>query len=257
MIYGIDIGSRQVKIVFFNEKKNEFIKKIKFDTFEFYNKYGKKINHKLQIDLKSLGILNGEIIATGYGRYNINFDDAKVIPEIQAHYWGALYQTKLNDFLLVDLGGQDSKVINVINGKIDDFIMNDKCAASTGRFIENMSRILQIPLEQMSKFYKKPLKINSTCAVFCETEVINLLINGYDIAEIAAGVNYSLFKRLLPMIKKYNFNHLVFSGGTSKNSAILHYFKETFNKEIYLLDDPEFNGAIGTVIFYLNRKSQS
>jgi len=109
----------------------------------------------------------------------LNFVNANVISEIKAHFKGAVYQTGENNFILIDIGGQDSKVIIVKDGYIEDFVMNDKCAASSGRFIEVAANILKIPIEKMGSYTENPVKLSSTCSVFAESEIIGKIAEGY------------------------------------------------------------------------------
>ena len=129
---GIDLGSRYVKKVKADGEKIEFER---FDTVSFYKQFIKRDGDNTYIDVDKLGIdKDYTITATGYGRNLMSFSNAEIISEIKAHFRGALRQTGDTDFILIDIGGQDSKVILGKEGYIEDFIMNDKCAASTGRF---------------------------------------------------------------------------------------------------------------------------
>lgn len=141
MRIGIDLGSRAIKLVFYNGK--DFIEMKKYETVEFYKRFGKKGKKGIKIDLVDLHtflenvpieILKNcdKLVITGYGKNNLNIEDAEIISEINAHARGARFQTESVNFTLTDLGGQDSKVIFVKEGNVVDFIMNDKCAAGGG-----------------------------------------------------------------------------------------------------------------------------
>ena len=183
-------------------------------------------------------------ISTGYGRNNIDLDKFKVINELKAHVYGVFYQTDLRDFILLDVGGQDVKVVKVEKGIITDMDLNDKCAASSGRYIENMANILEIPLEDLCNYNENPIELNSTCAVFSESELIGKIAEGIEIERLCAGVNYSLYKRLRPLLNKFKGNLLVVTGGVAKNQGIIRYLKEDYD-DILTVADPQFNGAIG------------
>ncbi len=240
---GIDLGSRFVKIAVSNNGNTEYFK---FDTVEFYKKHIIKQDGKIAVKTEGLPIKDSDkIVATGYGRNLMEFSNAEIISEIKAHYKGALKQTGLTNFILVDIGGQDSKVIFVKDGYIEDFIMNDKCAASTGRFIENTCNILNIDMEYFSKCIKSPAKMNSTCAIFSESEIIGKIAEGCSVESIAAGVSKSIAKRICPLIKKYRSKNIVACGGVANIYSIKHFISDVLNKELITLENSQFNGAIG------------
>jgi (R)-2-hydroxyacyl-CoA dehydratese activating ATPase len=245
-ILGIDLGSREVKIILMKDSK--IIKKFKISTMTFYRDYC-KFDGKVVVDLKKLEIDNCDIaVSTGYGRNNTDLSKFKTIIEIKAHVYGAMYQTGLKDFILLDVGGQDVKVAKVEKGIITDLDLNEKCAASCGRYLENMAGVLEISLDEMSQYYKNPIELNSTCAVFSESELIGKIAEGIGMDRLCSGVNYSLYKRLQPMISKFKGENLVLTGGVANNTAIRGYLENDYNK-IISIDEPQFNGAIGCVYY--------
>lgn len=251
MILGMDLGSRSVKIVIMNEKK-EIIEKKKYDTVKFYRNYGNKDEKGLKVDLEKIGIAGvKKIVSTGYGRNNIKVNDGLVLSELKAHYIGSLERVDFDTYTLLDIGGQDTKVIRIENGSMVDFQTNDKCAAGSGRYLENMANILDIDIEELSKHYKNPVSLSNTCAIFGESELIGKIAEGETIEELCAGVNYSVFKRTDNYLKKYPQDRLIFSGGVSKNKAIKSLIKENSDFEVYSLEDSQYNGAIGCCYFGL------
>ena len=246
---GIDLGSRFVKIVIYDPEDKKFIKKVKYDTVFFYKNFASIKNRKLIVNFDKLNLTYSKICSTGYGRNNINVKNAEIINEIKAHFFGVIFHyNHLKNFTILDVGGQDTKVIKVKDGYIEDFIMNDKCAASTGRYIENMAKILNVSLEYLSKQIKSPVILNSTCAVFGESEVIGKIAEGKKISSICAGINLSLAKRIVPLINKLYSEILVVSGGVAKNQGLIHFIKKLLSfKEVIILKEPEFNGAVGCV----------
>lgn len=245
---GIDLGSREVKIVVMED--NNIIKKQKVSTMSFYRDYC-SFDGKIIVDLKKLNIDNiDKAVSTGYGRNNTDLNKFTAINEIKAHIYGGFYQTELKDFILLDVGGQDVKVIRVEKGIITDLELNEKCAASCGRYLENMANVLEISLDEMSKYYEKPVELNSTCAVFSESELIGKIAEGISIENLCAGVNYSLYKRLKPILTKFKGRKLVLTGGVANNMSIKEYLKYEYD-EIVAVDDPQFNGAIGCC-YYAN-----
>ena len=154
---------------------------------------------------------------------------------------------------MLDLGGQDSKVVLVERGNVKDFVSNDRCAASTGRYLENMAQVLGMSLKEMSSHYKEPIKLSSTCAIFGETELIGLLASGKKPERLAAGVNYSIIRRFLPLIKKYPSYPLCLSGGVAQNKAITKILKSR-ELNVIALPFPQFGGALGTLLWGLRSK---
>ncbi|MCX7922633.1 MAG: acyl-CoA dehydratase activase [Clostridia bacterium] len=241
-VIGIDLGSREVKIAVMHN--GSIIHKRKISTMSFYRDYC-TFDGKLTVDLKKLNI--GKIdtaISTGYGRNNTDLNTFKAINEIKAHAYGAIHQTNLMDFILLDVGGQDVKVIKIEKGIVTDLELNEKCAASCGRYLENMAGVLEIPLDELMRYSKDPIELNSTCAVFSESELIGKIAEGITLERLCAGVNYSLYKRLKPLLTKFKGRRLVLSGGVAHNTALIEYLSNDY-EEIILPDDPQFNGAIG------------
>lgn len=244
-VLGIDLGSREVKIALMD--KGIILDKKKISTMFFYKNYCtyNKNNNKLEVDVAKLGIPEPvKAVSTGYGRNNTDISMFKPITEIKAHVYGALYQTGLKDFILLDIGGQDVKAVKVEKGLVTDLELNDKCAASCGRYLENMAAVLEVPLEEMAKYYQNPIELNSTCSVFSESELIGKIAEGINFERLCSGVNYSLYSRLRPLLTKFKGRKLVMTGGVANCSALTHYLKNDFDEVIHV-DEPQFNGAIG------------
>jgi predicted CoA-substrate-specific enzyme activase len=245
-ILGIDLGSREVKLVVMED--DEIMQKMNISTMSFYRDYC-SFDGKVIVDLSKLNIDKiDKAVSTGYGRNNTDLSKFKAINEIKAHVYGAFYQTGLKDFILLDVGGQDVKVVKVEKEMITDLELNEKCAASCGRYLENMANVLEIELDEMSEYYENPIELNSTCAVFSESELIGKIAEGVSMDSLCAGVNYSLYKRLRPLLNKFKGRKLVLTGGVANNSAIKKYLKEDYN-EIITVDAPQFNGAIGCCLY--------
>ncbi len=241
-ILGIDLGSREVKLSLMEDDR--IVKIHKVSTMSFYRDYC-SFDGKIIVNLEKLNIDNVDIsVSTGYGKNNTDLNKFKAINEIKAHVYGVLYETGLKDFILLDVGGQDVKVVKVEKGIITDLELNDKCAASCGRYLENMANVLEISLDEMSNYYKDPVQLNSTCAVFSESELIGKIAEGIRIERLCSGVNYSLYKRLRPLLNKFNGKRLVVTGGVANNAALREYLRQDFD-EIISVENPQFNGAIG------------
>lgn len=244
---GVDAGSREVKFAAYGG--GEVVFRAKVDTVRFYL----TCRNGAGLDLSRLPELAGaprwrRIVATGYGRNNVNVKGGVTMPEIMAHARGAVWQTGLTDFTLVDLGGQDTKVIAVKEGAVDDFVMNDKCAAGSGRYLENIARALGASLEELGAMRGDAAALSATCAIFGESEVVGLVSEGVPVEAILAGANQSVVKRLAPMIARYRPRIIVATGGVAKNGAIRAMLAEAAGVEVITPSDPQHNGAIGCAV---------
>jgi (R)-2-hydroxyacyl-CoA dehydratese activating ATPase len=252
-ICGIDLGSRSVKIALMNSldggNRLDIQRLESLDTIRFYREFGRKQGDKLAVDFRALGLPEVDcLVSTGYGRNTLELAGGEAIPELKAHVLGAVYQTGLKEFTLVDLGGQDSKIIQVRKGKMIDFLTNDKCAASSGRYLENMATILDLSLVELGQYADAPVELNSTCAVFGESELIGKIVEGFPLAELAAGVNSTIVRRILPLLRSFDGEVLVFTGGVAHNRAVTKLLEEGTGKRIVIPKEPQFNGAIGCCI---------
>ena len=245
MPIGIDLGSRFVKII----QTHDFraFHKIRLDTVGFLTqriKTGpKKTNHFLA--LSDLGFRpEKSLVVTGYGKHLVG-EKIKAITEIRAHFRGTCLQTGLTDFILVEMGGQDSKVLWVQDKKVMDFQTNDKCAAGTGRYLENMARLLNLSLKKLSQETEDPVAINNTCAIFGESEIIGFLMEQVPVKKICAGINDSIARRIIQMIRRYPPSPLVLCGGVALNQGVLTLLSRRYGRPIITPKEPQFNGAIG------------
>ncbi|HOP40121.1 MAG TPA: acyl-CoA dehydratase activase [Geobacteraceae bacterium] len=251
MKIGIDLGSRKVKFALVHEGKVERIDS--FDTLSFYKRFGHMEDNDLVFDLAGTGLFTqaelaaASVVATGYGRNTLNLKGVRVVSEIRAHVAGALFQTGLRDFTLLDMGGQDTKVALVRNGKLLDFVMNDKCAASSGRYLENMAAILEVDLEELSSHWQDPVKLDATCGIFGESELIGQILRGHPIARLCAGVNQTLVKRVVPMLKRFPSDAIVLTGGVALDAALVRLL-ENEGFSVVVPDSPQHNGAIGCAV---------
>ena len=241
-ILGIDLGSREVKIVLQENHVTVFKKKI--STMAFYRDFC-LYDGKIVVDVNKIGCGPFDrAISTGYGKNNTDLSQFEAINEIKAHAYGSIFQTKMGDYVLLDIGGQDVKAIKIENRLTVDIELNDRCAASCGRYLENMAQVLEVSLDELSTHFNEPVELNSTCAVFSESELIGKIAEGATTEVLCASVNYSLYKRLKPLLNNFKSKKLVLSGGVAKNEAIQFYLNSDY-KEVISLEDPQFNGAIG------------
>jgi CoA-substrate-specific enzyme activase, putative len=253
MFAGIDIGSSSTNVVFINSKKEIIC----------YEVIPTSPNHKesAQKAISSLceknNLLESDItyiVSTGYGRKNVN-KIAKDVTEISCHAKGAIHfypQVRT----VLDIGGQDSKVIKVNeHGRAEDFIMNEKCAAGTGRFLEAMARILDVRVDQMGKLSTqatKEIKLSSVCTVFAESEVISKIAEENTIADIIDGIHDSVCCRTVALLEKAKIDPLVvMTGGVAKNSGLVCKLEKYIGQKIYVPPEPQIVGALGAALIAL------
>jgi len=250
---GIDLGSREVKMIIIDELGHVSFKK-SISTMRFYKDFC-TYDGELRVNLKALGISETDFdsgISTGYGRNNTNLIGFKAINEIKAHAYGAMYQSGKKDLILLDVGGQDVKIMRVEKGIVTDLELNDKCAASCGRYLENMASILEVELDELAGHYENPVDLNSTCAVFSESELIGKIAEGISLDVLCASVNNSLYKRLRHMLIRFPGETIMLSGGVAKGIAIKRLIENDY-PEVCILSEPQFNGAIGCAMYGIKR----
>jgi predicted CoA-substrate-specific enzyme activase len=221
------------------------------DTISFYKRFGRIEGEELILDIAGSGVFVGQalegipVTVTGYGRNTVAMAGARVVSEIRAHVAGAIRQTGLADFTLLDMGGQDTKVGRVRSRRLDDFVMNDKCAASSGRYLENMASVLEVTLEELSSHWEDPVPLDSTCGIFGESELIGQILRGHPLATLCAGVNHTLVKRVLPMLQRFPSAAVVVTGGVARNGALIQLLRRHLDADIIVPSQPQHNGAIG------------
>ena len=200
------------------------------------------------------------VVATGYGRISAPYADAKVT-EITCHARGA-YFLNPNVRTVLDIGGQDCKAIRVgEDGSVTDFVMNDKCAAGTGRFLEVLARIFEVGLDQLGDFCLKAeqkVPISSTCTVFAESEIISLMAQGEKAENVIAGVHHSLARRAGSLLHRLRVEEqIAFTGGVGKNIGMRRSLEEIICKPITpLIGDPQLVGALGAALIAKERSER-
>ncbi len=196
----------------------------------------------------------GYIMATGYSRKVLDVADDD-ISEITAHAYGVRI-TAPSDWrpgIIVDVGGQDSKIIYLdANYTVKNFSMNDKCAAGTGKFMEVIAQILETTIDQvgpLSLQSTEPCDINSTCVVFAQSEVISLVARKFDRRDILAGMHLSMARRIIKMMRKsQKGGDVLMSGGGALNVGLRQAFEEELMRDVFVAAHPQFNGAIGAAL---------
>ncbi len=191
------------------------------------------------------------IVSTGYGRINVPFAD-KQFTEITCHARGirALFPKVRT---VIDIGGQDVKAIKMdATGKITDFVMNDKCAAGSGRFIEVIADTVGVPLDQvgdLSLRSKKPAKISDICTIWAQQEVAASLAQGVPIPDLLAGVHQSLADRICRLVNRLRVEEeIVVTGGGAENKGLLKALSGQLGREVRVPEDPLITGALGAAL---------
>lgn len=200
-----------------------------------------------------------KIIATGYGRNNISFaHGAKT--EITCHGRGANFINP-DARTVIDIGGQDSKVICLDGkGNVTNFVMNDKCAAGTGRFLEAMAKTLELELEEMGRrglSWKENITISSMCTVFAESEVISLIAENKSSDDIIHGLNKSVASKTLSLVARTNHTPVyMMTGGVARNKGVAAEIEKGLSDKLFIPENPDLCGALGAALFALDSNNQ-
>ena len=244
MFWGVDIGSTYTKIVGLDDK-GSIIDTQTIPTI---------INQDDIVRTYLKGRPVEMLVSTGYGRYML--EDAlgcPVISEIKAHAKGAYYFLP-NVQTVIDLGGQDSKIIKMgVDGSFTDFKMNDKCAAGTGKFLEIAANRLGMSMEDFAQEgFKadKELTISSMCAVFAESEVISLIAKKESAANICYGVHQAIAERLASMARRFvaTSDVIAFTGGGAMNPFLVHQLSKVLERPLTPPSHPQLVGAVGAAL---------
>lgn len=253
-VVGIDIGSRSAKAVLLHN--GEY-----FSTLvETGISMQKTANILLERLFKESGVSMEDvqyIVGTGYGRISMAFENtlSDIVTEISCHAMGCHYLNK-GTKTIIDIGGQDSKAIKVnpLDGKVEEFIMNDKCAAGSGRFLEKVAVLLGYTLKEAGEASLRSTQavdISSQCVVFAESEVISLKVKGIKPEDIAAAINLSIAKRVKFLVNRIGIEpEILFSGGVSNNPGMRMALEKALGHEIKQTKlDMVYAGALGAAIF--------
>jgi len=247
LVAGIDVGSTSTKVVLLAGKKmDKLVRPTGWSPrdagTEGLNELMAKTGY-VREDLKM-------IVATGYGRISLSFAD-KTVTEISCHGRGAAFLVPGID-TIVDIGGQDSKVIKInSSGKVLDFAMNDKCAAGTGRFLQVMAHAMGLDVSELGDFHRaeSSVAISNMCTVFAESEVIGLLAQGVSKEGIVSGLHRAVARRIASMISKLGpCEKAAFTGGVALNSGVRQSLESELGKSVIVPKDCQFAGAIGAAL---------
>ncbi len=264
---GIDCGSRTIKMVVINIMNYQIIDSSVTENglfpLKIINDQFNKIllNNKLEID--NIVCIAG----TGYGRNSIvleNLESVKesgiichIFSEISCHAKGT-HQLLPFCPTIIDIGGQDSKIINISNqGKVLDFVMNDKCAAGTGRFLEKLAQILNMNIDDLDCLavkHNKVVSISSTCVVFAESEIIGLLAKEEKAENIIYSIYQSIARRIVSQAGSVSVcKPIAFVGGVAHHHSIKTIFSELFSSEVFSPENPSITGALGAAILAIEQ----
>ena len=260
LVAGVDIGSTTAKVVLLEDGKP--VASAITPTGADCEAAAKKSlaialanTKKSQEDIKY-------IVATGYGRRAIDFGN-ETITEISANAKGAIYlgSQKGQVKSIIDVGGQDTKAIILDDkGRITNFIMNDKCAAGTGRFIEVMAKALNVELDKIGDIslqHKKEVTISSICTVFAESEVISLVSAGEELEDILYGIHKAIADRTMGLINRLGgvSPDVIMAGGVAKNIGVVKALEKVLGTPIKIHVEPQIIGALGAAILSLEKAS--
>lgn len=248
---GVDVGSVATKVVVLQD--GVVAAKCVLPTGASPGRAAERV---LRRALRELGRSSRDVAVvtgTGYGRRQVEFA-ARVVTEITACASGATHLAYTpQPGLVIDVGGQDTKAILLApDGSVEDFVMNDKCAAGTGRFLELVARALQLKWEQLPALdaqASQPVKITSTCTVFAESEVISLLANGDSVENIVAGLHASIADRIAAMLGRLPLREpIVFCGGGATNEALRRALERRLARPVLVPSAPQFVNAFGAAL---------
>lgn len=254
-VMGIDSGSTSTNAVIMDQDK----KITAFSVVRTGAKSGVSADRALKEVLEKAGLSREDIswiVSTGYGRVSIAFADENVT-EISCHGKGAHYFNPEIRTIL-DIGGQDSKAIHLNeNGEVKDFVMNDKCAAGTGRFLEMIARTLEVSLDELGAIAltsKEKIEITSMCSVFAESEVISLIANNKEKADIADGVCHAISNKAFGLLRRVGLEPgFMMTGGVAKNPGVVRAVEEKLGESLYICQEPEIVGATGAALYALEK----
>lgn len=241
---GIDIGSTASKVVVRGDKSEEFIMPTGWSSKETARIIKERLLSE-GIDVESKDVIVG---STGYGRVSVEFSDY-VVTEITCHGIGG-YEISGRDTTIIDIGGQDTKIIKIENGLVTDFLMNDKCSAGTGKFIEIMANRLGVDIGELFNLAKKGvvLPISSLCTVFAESEIINYIGEGKDRDDIASGVVDSVAGKVAQLFGRFsNTDYVMLTGGLSDNGYFASILSKKIKLPVHICEFGRFAGALGAL----------
>lgn len=247
---GLDVGSLSTKAVVLGREDRILSYDIELtsgDSRKVADEVFEKALKKARLAKEDISY----IVTTGYGRDNVPFSNRQVT-EITCHAIGAYFLFPETRTVL-DIGGQDTKAIDLnSDGDVSDFVMNDKCAAGTGRFLEVMAQALGVNLEDLAELSiqsKRSIPISSMCTVFAESEVVSLVAEGCPKSDIIRGVNEAVAERATTLLNKIKIiEPITMTGGVAKNKGVVRALEKKLKLKMNISDEPQIVGAIGAAL---------
>ena len=258
---GVDVGSTQTKAVIVEENSGvRMVARALVDTGANVQKAAQK---GFLAACREAGISPqqaGFVVGTGYGRYKITFGNAQMT-EITCHARGAHFLFP-NTRTVIDMGGQDSKAISLgERGEVRDFVMNDKCAAGTGRFLSNAADVMGISLDQVGPLSlegKQPVRITTVCTVFVESDILSYLAQGKKAPDILSGVHLAIARRTVSLARRVPIEpEITLTGGVARNVGMVRALEAVLGAKLQVSPEAQFTGAIGAALFSLDKMGQS
>lgn len=252
---GIDAGSRSIKAVLLEPETQQIVGSGAMDQGVEQEALARRLFDSV---LEKSGCSREEVsrvTATGYGRNILSFADT-TITEITCHACG-VRRLVPDATTIIEIGGQDSKLIRLnADGHVQDFSMNDRCAAGTGRFLEVVAAQLQVKLDALGELAghsRQPAAISSMCVVFAETEIIGLLASGVPPEDVVAGVFTSIAKRVSSMARRGLDGRVIFTGGVALIPGMARALETALGRPVSIAPDPLMTGALGAAILASRR----
>jgi predicted CoA-substrate-specific enzyme activase len=256
---GVDVGSTQTKAVVMEEDRG-IVGRALVDTGANVMRAAENAFHvacrEAAIDPRDVGF----VVGTGYGRYKITFGNAQMT-EISCHARGASYVFP-STRTVIDMGGQDAKAISIgADGQVLDFVMNDKCAAGTGRFLSNAADVMGITLDEVGPISlegTRPVKLTTVCTVFVESDILSYLSMGKKPPDILRGVHLAIAKRTISLARRVSLEpEITMTGGVARNLGMVKALEEVLETRLQVSPDAHFMGAIGAALFALEKEDDS
>ncbi|MBW2622689.1 MAG: 2-hydroxyglutaryl-CoA dehydratase [Deltaproteobacteria bacterium] len=249
LVAGVDVGAATSKTVLFREGRL-----LAYEIMHTGHDVKLAAEKVTETALKKIGLVMSDlaqVVSTGYGRDAVYFSHS-VMTEILCHARGAHFMNP-DTSAVIDIGGQDSKVIELDkDGNVVDFVMNDKCAAGTGRFLEVMANILELKVEELgpiSMTSQDPCRITNTCTIFAESELISLRAEGRRREDLIAGVHKAVASRVAIMARQLRLGETaMFTGGVAKNQGVKLALEQELGLGLVLPEEPQIIGALGAAL---------